>query len=235
MGKKDDIKNKVSELLATGGYVIKEGGPVPGGDDPRLTFGNTGVLFPAVTLFIDMRESTEALNSHRAQTVAKLHKAYLYIATDLIAANGGHIRSYNGDSVLAFWDGNGRAEVEKAVRCAMNIKFMLDQCAGDFKKYREVDFGVGIDVGYVLCVKVGKARNVNHNDLIWLGNAVNRAVVLSDKARDPKNVWISDEVRNLLNDNSKLSEGKDMWTKGQVTYAGSPEVAWSSTYHWPIP
>jgi class 3 adenylate cyclase len=233
MGMKDDIKLKVKELLDTGEYSIYESTTIPGPGDTRLTFGNTGVRFPAVTLYIDMRGSTAVLNAHRAHNVAKIHKAYLFLATKLIAAKGGQIRSYNGDSILAFFPGEGAAEVEKAVRCAMEIKFMLQETASEFKKYREVDFGIGIDVGKVLCVKAGMGRNDNHNDLIWLGNAVNRATVLSDKAKDPKNIWISDPVYKLLP--LSLLEGGTpktlVWLKEQALYNDAVDGAWSTLFH----
>jgi adenylate cyclase len=235
MGMKDDIKNQVATLLAPGDYDIKASTTVPGPGDNRLTFGNTGVRFDAVTLYIDMRGSTAVLNAHRAHSVAKIHKAYLFVATKVIAARDGAIRSYNGDSILAFFPGNGKAEVERAIKCAMEIKFMLAQeCAGEFGRYSPVDFGIGLDVGPVLCVKAGMGRNDNHNDLLWLGNAVNRATTLSDKARDPNQVWVSQAVRDLQNDAVRTSGGKDMWTQRAAQYNGTSEVAWSTNYGWQV-
>ena len=119
MGTKKDIKDRVADLLTPGDYSIVDSDSIPGPGDNRLTFGNTGVRFTGSVLFIDMRGSTKVLNSHHDFTVAKIHKAYLYAAATIIAAAGGQIRSYNGDSILAFFPKDTKATIGKAVRAAM--------------------------------------------------------------------------------------------------------------------
>lgn len=235
MGLKDDISGRVKDLLAAGEYTICDSDIIPGPGDNRLTFGNQGVRFYASTLFIDMRGSTAVLNQHHDYTVAKVHKAYLYAATTLISEHGGQIRSYNGDSILAFFPKNLKSTITTAIKAAMQIKYMLTQvCASEFERYHALDFGIGIDHGQVLCVKAGRARNDNHNDLIWLGNSVNRATVLSDHAAGPNHVWISSMCRNNLEDDVKFSKEKDMWSKETIKYNGSDEAAWKTSYYWSV-
>lgn len=232
MGMKDDILGRLKETLAAGEYAIQESDSIPGPDDKRLTFGNTGVRFYAATLYIDMRGSTKVLNAHHDYSVAKIHKGYLYASTTLIAANGGQIRSYNGDSILAFFPGNTKGAITAAIKAAMQVKYMLTEvCAQEFSRFQPLDFGVGVDHGRVLCVKVGRGRNDNHNDLIWLGNAVNRATVLSDRAGTTAHLWISNHCRSNLEDSAKLSRGIDMWQQASIDYNGASELAWKTTYH----
>ncbi|MBK9263121.1 MAG: adenylate/guanylate cyclase domain-containing protein [Polyangiaceae bacterium] len=237
MGMKDDIVGRLKEVLATGDYSITDSDSIPGPGDNRLTFGNTGVRFWASTLYIDMRGSTKVLNQFKAHNVAKIHKAYLYTATTLIADAGGQIRSYNGDSILAFFPKNEKATINKAVKTAMHIKWMLteDSVKKLFEPYQHVlDFGIGIDHGQVLCVKAGLARNDNHNDLVWLGDAVNRAVRLSDRGRSPNCVYVSDICRTNMDGDTKLANGVDMWVEDFVEYNGSRERAWRTNYGWVV-
>lgn len=235
MSLSNDIHIKVRELLAPGTYSMTSSNSIPGPGDNRVTFGNTSVQFEAATLFIDMRGSTKVLNSHQPYTAVKIHKAYLYVATTVIAREGGHIRSYNGDSILAFFEGEIKHTIEKSIRAAMRIKFLLSKiCQEEFERYSSLDFGIGVDQGLVLCVKAGRARNENHNDLIWLGNSVNRATVLSDSAGERYNVWISDHCRQHLTDNVKLSKSDDMWIKSNISYNGADETAWKSSYWWKV-
>lgn len=228
---KDDITGRLKEMLATGEYTISDSEVIPGPGDNRVTFGNTGVRFSASTLYIDMRGSTKVLSQYKAHNVAKIHKAYLYTATTLIADAGGQIRSYNGDSILAFFPKNLKATINSAVRTAMQIKWMLNQdpVKEQFGQYQHtLDFGIGIDHGQIVCVKAGRSQNSNHNDLIWLGDAVNRATRLSDRARSPNHVYISDVCRANLDDSIKLNNAADRWTEDFVEYGGSREKAWKT-------
>ena len=237
MGMKDDIVGRLKEMLATGDYSITDSDSIPGPGDNRVTFGNTGVRFWASTLYIDMRGSTKVLNQFKAHNVAKIHKAYLYTATTLIADAGGQIRSYNGDSILAFFQGQANTATNKAIKTAMQIQWLLteDSVKKLFEPYQHaLDFGIGIDNGQVLCVKAGRAQNANHSDLIWLGDAVNRATVLSDRGRSPGHVWISSKCRDNLDSTTKLSNGVDMWTQESITYNDAAEKAWKTTYRWSV-
>lgn len=237
MGIKKDIKDIVTQLLASEDYKIQEADSIPGPGDNRLTFGNTGVRFDAVVLYIDMRGSTAVLNSHRPQSVAKIHKAYLFITTKLIAENGGQIRSYNGDSILAFFPGKSKQSITKAIITAGKIRFMLvNECGSDFAKYRPVDFGIGIDLGQVLCVKTGTGKNENHNDLIWLGNAVNRATKLSDNAKSPNHVWVSQGIRDMMEDTTRFhpQTRQDLWSQTTAKYNETNEIAWMTQIGWTV-
>ncbi len=235
MGMKDDIEGRLKEILAVGDYQIQESDNIPGPRDPRLSFGNTGVRFEATTLYIDMRGSTKILNDHRAQNVAKIHKAYLYVATTLIAESKGQIRSYNGDSILAFFSGSSKAALTLAVSAAMKIKYMLTQiCNKEFERYQPLDFGIGIDQGHILCVKAGRAGNDNHNDLVWLGDAVNRATVLSDGSRSPQHISTSDACWTKLEESLRVGKTGDLWAKKIITYNVASEAAWSTSCHMEV-
>lgn len=235
MPMKEDILLRVKEALAPGEYQVQDSTSIPGPGDNRVTFGTTAVRFEAAALYIDMRGSTGILNRHRAHSVAKIHKAYLYAATTVLAGRNGQIRSYNGDSILAFFQGGGGPATAQAVRAALEIKYLLDQvCKTEFERFGPLDFGIGIDHGHILCAKAGRARNENHNDLIWLGNAVNRAAKLGDQAKGPSHVWISDGCRRVLSDEVRLSKGIDMWKAVMLPYNGISEQAWSTSYWWAV-
>lgn len=244
MTPKHNLMTEIQQILAPGDYQVRDlapSDPIPGPRDNRLTFGATGVRFEAVTLYVDMRGSTRILQLHKEPNVAKVHKAFLYVGTTLIAEHGGHVRSYNGDSILAFFRGSSKASVGKAIRAAMQMVYLCthaDAAKADFARYSAVDFGVGIDVGHILCVKAGKGGNENQNDLIWLGDAVNRAARLSDKGGQDSRVWISDPIRGLQEDDVRYAdtrEGrKDMWIKDSLEYAQKNEQAWRTSYTWPV-
>lgn len=246
MGLKSEIESKVKEYLANGAYDIKDIEYVPTKDDKNITFGNKAVRFRGCVLYIDMRDSTTVIDDHHNYTAAKIHKAFLHIATKLINANGGEIRSFNGDSILAFFCGNTKSNIQKTVQCAMQIKYMLSEvCKSSFEKYHSLDYDIGIDYGDITVVKGGVAFNNNNNDLLWISKAVNFAAKMGDSANAPYNIKISKVVYDNLSDDliyhigDSLIYGNqiktNMWQSNPFFKLGSDfAMVYSTNYYFTV-
>lgn len=237
MGLKDDIRNKVRTIIDDS-FSVTDITYVPKIDDAKLTFGNTGLKFEATTVFIDMRGSTSTLNRHNKRTVSKIHMAYFHTIVKIANANNGHVRSFNGDSALIFFEGTTKVSLSNAVRAAMKIKYMLSNDTNGInsllKKYSEINFGIGIDHGEILCTKVGIGGEHNR-DLFWIGNCVNKSTVIGDGCKSPKHIGISKSVYdNLTNDAKYTTEKVDIWTQSTFEYNGSYEYYYTTTYHVPV-
>lgn len=241
MGLKDDITNKVTSIINEP-FDVKDITYVPKIDDSRLTFGNTGLNFDATTLFIDMRGSTKTLNKHNKKTVAKIHMSYFHAIVKIANANNGHVRSFNGDSALIFFQGTTKDSLSNAVLSAMKIKYMLSDNENGINnilsKYSEVDFGIGLDHGKVLCTKVGIGGEHNRN-LFWIGNCVNKSTVLGNEQKSPNHIAISKFVYDNLNDSAKYGMGKnyfgqeqqvDMWSQGSFYYNSQLEIYYYTSW-----
>lgn len=241
MGLKDDIINKVKAITEEV-FEVEQVSYTPDISNEKLTFGNKGLAFEATVLYIDMRGSTAILNTHQKRTVAKIHMAYFHAIIKIAKSLGGEVRSFNGDSVLVFFQGTSKSELSNAVKSAMKIKYMLTN--SDFgvnkylAKYSPVNFGIGIDDGKILCTKVGIKGDSNNQDLIWIGNPVNKATVLSDKAKSPNHIWISNRVYENLLDDLKFGnrDGKnlDMWVEVEISYNEQKEVCYKTSWYWEI-
>jgi adenylate cyclase len=245
MALKDDIKSKVKAILDTK-FEVTDITYVPKLDDTKLTFGNTGLKFTGSSLFIDLRGSTAVLNTHNKPVVAKLHMAFFHTIVKIANSHDGNVRSFNGDSALIFFQGNYKETMSTAVKCAMQIKYMIDNSASGInellKKYSKLDFGIGIDHGDILCTKVGVGGEHNR-DIFWIGNPVNKSTVLGDNSKSPNHVTISSYVYNNLLDWAKYHTRKnawgqeekvDMWTRGIFTYNGQTEYYYYTSYHWTL-
>ncbi|WP_326984287.1 hypothetical protein VUJ46_07075 [Chryseobacterium sp. MYb264] len=110
-------------------------------------------------------------------------------------------------------------------------------------KYSAVDFGIGLDDGKILCVKVGVGGDNNTKDLIWIGNAVNKSVVISDECKADYYIGISSYVYSNLLDSVKYGTKKnswgqeekvDMWTSYQVMYNGNYETFYKTSWYWEV-
>ena len=102
MASATQIHDKVQEYLEPGSYEITEIDYIPEIDDINITFGNKGVKLFSSVLYLDMRDSTDVIQEHHKYTVAKLQKAYLHVAAQIVSDNNGCVRSFNGDGILAF-------------------------------------------------------------------------------------------------------------------------------------
>jgi len=245
MALKEDITNKVKEIVNSD-FNPDDIKYVPRIDSLGLTFGNTGLKFEATTLFIDMRGSTEVLNRHNKTTVAKIHMAYFHTIVKIANANNGHVRSFNGDSALIFFQGTTPESLSDAVITAMKIKYMLSDSNSGIntilKRYSEINFGIGIDHGSILCTKVGVGGEHNR-DLFWVGNCVNKSTVIGNKCQSPSHIGISNHVYNNLNYNAKYriiknifgkNEKVDMWKRGTFEYNKKWEYYHYTDWAWAI-
>lgn len=245
MALKEDIKSKVKAILDER-LVVTDITYVPKLDDPKLTFGNTGLKFTGSSLFIDIRGSTEILNNHNKPVVAKLHMAFFHTIVKIANSLDGNVRSFNGDSSLIFFQGNYKETLSTAVKCAMQIKYMIDNSEEGInellKKYSKLNFGIGIDHGNILCTKVGVGGDHNR-DIFWIGNPVNKSTVLGDNSKKPNHISISKYVYDNLLDWAKYGKRKnyfgqeedvDMWTRGVFTYNGTNQYYYYTSWHWKI-
>lgn len=245
MGLNKDISDRVKSIIDEK-FVVEDINYVPDISDSKLTFGNKGLKFESTVLYIDMRGSTSILTKHNRPVVAKLHMAYFEASVKIASLLGGQVRSFNGDSLLVFFEGNSKENLSKAVQAAMQIKYMLDNENGirsTLEKYSALDFGIGIDYGSILCTKIGLPRNANNQDLIWIGHAVNKSTVLSDNSKSPSHIGISQVVYDSLQDNVKYGirknfwgqdEKVDMWTKGSIQYDGNWISYYYTSWHWVV-
>jgi class 3 adenylate cyclase len=245
MGLKQDILDKIKDHMDAN-FDVQEVSYVPTLDDKKLTFGNTGLKFDSTVLYIDLRGSTALINKHNKSTVAKIHKAYYYTIVKIAKSLGGENRSFNGDSLLVFFEGSTKDTLSNAVKAAMHMKYMLSNSEGISKhlsKYTTIDFGIGLDYGDVLCTKVGIGGAYDNKDLIWIGNSVNKSTVLSDKGKSPNHIYISKMVYDNLNDDVKFHTKNDawgnpqkinMWNQTTVLYNGSSVYCYYTSYHWSL-
>ena len=242
---REEIRKKVREIVDTK-FQVENVTYVPNIDDKKLTFGNKGLQFDATVLFIDLRGSTKLLNKHNKSTVAKIHMAYYHTIIKIAKSLSGEIRSFNGDSLLVFFEGTTKQSLSRAVKAAMQMKYMLSNQDGIRKlveKYTTIDFGIGIHDDTIMCTKVGVVGDSNTKDLFWISNAVNKSTRLSDKAKSPNNIYISSFVYTNLTDEVKFTTKKNwqgvdekinMWTKSWFEYDGKQEYCYYTSYHWTV-
>lgn len=208
-----DLKASV-ETIVTSAWDHTDGRVVP--DSTDLALGNHRVQMSAVVLYADLADSTElAITSQ--EIAAEVFKAYLQGATRLIRANGGEVRSFDGDRVMGVFIGEQRST--SAARCGLQINYFFTQLLAPrfMRAYATALVGfkfaqtVGIDSGNVQVVRGGIRNN---NDLVWVGRAPNVAAKLSAIRDGKHSTFVTEDVYKGIAQSLRTSTTQtDVWIR----------------------
>jgi len=202
------------QATVSNSWDSRDGQVVPKSEEVGL--GNDRVVLEAVLLYADLADSTELAVADQ-EIASEVFKTYLAGVTKIIRANGGHIRSFDGDRVMGVFV--GKVKATPAVKSGLQINsFFRNVLTSGFKEFYgdrvgKVNFDqtVGIDKSHVHVARAGIRRN---NDLIWVGRAPNIAAKLSSIRHTTYKTFITPDVYKLLSESGKIGQpsGNNMWT-----------------------
>lgn len=219
---------------------------IPTHDNKLIRQDNHGKSIEVAVLFIDMKGSTLLLENHHRKIAAKIHKVFFSIVIPILNRYKARIRSYNGDSVLAFFNGTPSVSLQNAIKAAALIDYSFNDKEKGMnnlvKKYSKIDYGIGIDYGEILCTSIGSQSLNYSSDLIWVGKPVNRAVRLGEHAKKRDNrIFISERVKKKLpprwmkhtKETDFFNSPKNYWEKDSFQYikGKSKEYCYSTKYN----
>lgn len=238
MATKKELEEAVDDFFS-GEYEITEGTAIP--DVSDIAFGKYGRELSLAMLFIDIKESTKIVDAFRRTTGARMYKSFLWGIARIAKMNDGELRSFNGDGVLVAF--GGKYPCTHAAKAALQMNWFIKEILKPkmdnyFENNQsleglEFDCGIGIDFGKVLVVR-GGIKGENNNDLVWVGNATNYAVKLSDLGSSPNRIYISETVYKNMADSSKFSsDERNMWEE-RVWKTMNDQKIYRSHWTWTI-
>ena len=217
---------------------------VPRTADVKLADG--AVRVDACYLYADLASSTLLQKQYRDTFAARVVRMYLNGATQIIRANKGQIKSFDGDRVMGVFTGGYRRN--NATRAALQINWLVSKCINPLVAERlaasdstpwSVKHGVGIDDGETFIARAGvrnSSGETTHNDLISIGRAPNVAAKLSaDRDLGCGSLLITHEVYRVLKDEQKYGNGDQspMWTGPHALAVGPYKLdIYASTWVW---
>jgi class 3 adenylate cyclase len=227
----DDISKDVDGVLSEP-WALRDGEVVPATANVALAGG--GVKLDATMLYADLADSTEIAMWDR-RVAARLCKAFLACSSRLIRAQGGEVRSCDGDRVMDVFLGNTKNT--SAAKCALEVnwtflKVIKPKFEANYESLRDgthkLAHCTGVDTSEVLVVRAGIRNN---NDLIWIGSAPNVAAKMSAFREAPYFSFITGAVYDKLADEAKLSNGTNMWEE-RSWKAGPIQRVFRSSWTW---
>jgi adenylate cyclase len=230
----DTLGTEITKIFDTT-WNSRDGQVVPETDDVALS--NGAVKLEAVFLYADLANSTKLARTFSNSMTAKIVRAYLSSMTRLIKANGGQVRSFDGDRVMGVFVGG--VKHTSAAKCALQMKYTVKKilrpkAEAKFSSLKSKGFTIthcaGIAKSDVLVVRGGVRGS---NDLVFVGDAPNLAAKLSNIRKSAYNSYMTHNVYSWLNDSAKYgSDGRNMWTPVKCTLGGEQWSCYKSSWWW---
>lgn len=203
--KVEDSANRMDEILnASDNNYEDNGNDIPARSN--LTYKN-GFYVNVTAVFIDIVDSSKLTDGHKRPTLAKMYRAFLSECVAIM--NSWEMCkeiNINGDCVWGVFETQKKSDVDNVISVAAQLNSMikiLNYKLGK-KGYDKISVGIGIDDGRALMVKAGYSGS-GINDIVWMGDVVNTACHLANKAgrSGRKRIVITNKIYDNLNDKHK--------------------------------
>lgn len=173
-----------------------------------LTYTN-GYYVNITSLFIDIVGSSDMTSEHKRPTLAKMYRAFISECTAIMNSSD-HCKeiNINGDCVWGVFETPLKSNIDSVFSVAAQLNSLIKILNYKLKKkgYTQISVGIGIDYGRALMVKAGYSGS-GLNDVIWMGDVVNSACHIANKAgRDYRDTIIVSSCLygNLNEENQKF-------------------------------
>lgn len=240
MGLLDDVNAQVDKTINQKMTITKRQETNDSVPQPEDLGYSEGKLVSATYLYSDMLNSSGLAASADKEDAARVFRGFLNVATRIIRASNGHIRSFDGDRVMGVFTGAWKED--RAVKSAMQIKYAVDNILTpavhkQFPKLKSDDWKLrqasGIATGEALLARAGFRNN---DDMISIGAAPNLAAKLSDLRHEIDAGYVTrigKFTHTGLSETHKVSGDKNMWDgMYKLDMGGTSYNYYRSKFYW---
>lgn len=198
---------RIDEILNQPTGQFEETSSLP--DRDKLTYSN-GFYGFCSAVFVDIRDSSGLTQKHKRPALAKIYRSFI---SEMVAVLNScmWVREVNivGDCVWAVYNTPTTSRIDDVftVVCYANTLKKLLNTKLAKKDYGPLTFGIGVEYGRALMIKAGY-NGSGINDVIYMGDVVNRAAHLAHNAGrsywETDTIWVGEVfAQNLDADNAK--------------------------------
>lgn len=190
----------------------------------QLTYKN-GYYVNVTALFIDIVGSSKLTDGQRRPTLAKMYRAFLSECVAIMNSwNMCKEININGDCVWGVFETPRKTDIDNVCLVAAQLNSMVKILNYKLKKkkYETISVGIGIDDGRALMVKAGYSGS-GINDVVWMGDVVNTACHLANKAGrgKRKSVILTKQIYENITNEECLSLLSSYSDDGVTMYEGN--------------
>jgi class 3 adenylate cyclase len=232
VGAKDEVDKALADVIDNS-WNVRDGKTVPETVDVGY---KEAVKLTATFLYSDMANSTGLVKACPKLTAGKVIRLYLNTCVRILHLHDGHVRSFDGDRVMAVFHGDGQAV--RSVKAALMFQYAIDEylrpaLSKEFKSIRDsgwkLSHGTGIAKGETYMFRGGVRGN---SDLVSVGSAPNLSAKLSDK-RGKFRTRIGAGAYGNLDEATLKSKGVNMWQGPySMDMGGSAYSYYATAYRW---
>lgn len=176
---------RIDNILNIDNSKFEESESIP--DRTKLTYEN-GYYVNVGAIFIDIRQSSTLTEEHKRPKLAKLYRSYI---SELVAI----LNSYEdckeinivGDCVSGIFEAQYKSQIQEMANASAKINSLIKILNYKLRKKGivEVSIGIGLDYGRALMIQAGYSGSAI-NDVVWMGDVVNSASKLCNRANKDK-------------------------------------------------
>lgn len=195
---------RMDDILDAGSGNFSDSSSIPARSS--LTYTN-GYYVNVTALFIDIVGSSDMTDEHKRPVLAKLYRSFISECTAIMNSESACKEiSINGDCVWGVFDTPKKRDIDNVFGVAARLNSMVKILNYKLRKkgYSTISVGIGLDYGRALMVKAGYSGS-GLNDVIWMGDVVNSACHIANRAgRDGKKpILVSSCIYNNLNEHNQ--------------------------------
>lgn len=177
----DKSLKRMDDILGRSDNEFEEKDFIP----PRssLTYKN-GFYVNVSAIFVDMRDSSSLTDDYYRPTLAKIYRSFI---SEVVAVMNGNLYCEEinivGDCVSGIFRTDNEEEKNDFVETLFKINGVISvlNCKLSKKDITTIRVGIGADYGRALMIKAGYSGS-GIDEVVWMGDVVNNASKLSDKA-----------------------------------------------------
>ena len=165
-----------------------------------LTYNN-GFYVNATAVFVDIRNSSKLISTHKRPTLAKIYRSFI---SETLAILNSDINckflNVEGDCVNAIFDTPNKRDIDSVISNAARVQSLIKilNCKLKKKNISQISVGIGIDYGRLLMIKAGYSGS-GLNDIVWMGEALNIAAKICNNAN--KSIYPSILISSVIFNN----------------------------------
>ena len=212
---------RIDDILNAGNINFFDTDVIP----VRQALSYTNGFYVYVTaLFIDIVESSNMTDEHKRPVLAKMYRCFISeCAAIMNAQNSCKEINIHGDCVWGVFETPSEVDIDLVFSVAAQLNSLINILNYKLEKkgYSKLSVGIGMDYGRALMVKAGFSGS-GLNDVIWMGDVVNKACHLASKAGRgfTSEIVVSDTIYcNSNNRNQKFLT--KTWIDNSACYEGS--------------